>query len=72
MAIFLFFMILFGLISRQVHGACCVTIKHRIRMAIFFWLTFLSFIAISIACFYDHVPAMFWLAVFSSIFQGVS
>ena len=41
-------------------------------MGVFFWFTFLSFIGIAIACFYDKLPGMFWLAVASSIFQGVS
>ena len=65
-------MILFGAISRLVNGACCVKVAHTTRIAIVTIFTFGSFIAISLACFNDKNPDYFFVAVFASIFTGIS
>ena len=72
MAFFLFYMIFFGAISRLVNGACCVKVAHTTRIAIVTLFTFGSFVAISLACFNDHNPDYFFVAVFASIFTGIS
>jgi nitrate/nitrite transporter NarK len=72
MGFFVFFMKLFGLISRFVNGSCCVRVAHTTRMWIVSFLTFVSFLAISYACTHNDNPAMFNLAIGASIFTGIS
>jgi hypothetical protein len=72
MAFFLFYMILFGGISRLVNGACCVNLAHTTRIGIVTIFTLCSFLAISVCCFNDDNPAYFKVAVFASIFTGIS
>ena len=72
MSFFLFFMILFGCGSRFVHGAFCVKTKHRTRIIIVTLFTIASFVMIAISCQFNDVPALFWLAVISSMLTGIS
>lgn len=72
MGVFLFVMITFGAISRFVHGRFFVQVKHTNRIALTAFMCFSSFIMISIACIYDTIHWMFYLAIFGSIFAGIS
>ena len=72
MALFLFFMILFGASSRLVNGACCVNIKHTTRVGFVTIFTILSFSGIALACFNKDIPWMFGVAIAASIFSGIS
>ena len=72
MAFFLFVMVFFGGFARLVNGACCVNIKHSTRVAIMTCFSLCSFLMIAVACTNDHYPAFFWIAVFASIFIGIS
>ena len=72
MALFLFFMILFGASSRFVNGACCVKIDHLTRIGIVTIFTLSSFVMIAISCMNSKNPPFFWVAVAASIFTGIS
>lgn len=72
MGVFLFVMITFGAISRFVHGRFFVRVKHTNRIALTAFMCFCSFIMISIACIYNTIHWMFYLAIFGSIFAGIS
>ena len=67
----MFVMILFGAISRYVHGRYFVKVPHIKRIGLAAILILISFILIAIACFYDHLPWMFWIAVMASILTGI-
>ena len=72
MGFFLFFMILFGMISRYVHGACFVRVKHIYRILLVTFMTLTSFTLVALACFNDDKPAMFWVVVAASVLVGIS
>lgn len=72
MGAFLFVMIFFGAMSRWVHGRFFVNVRHTDRILIVTVFTLSSFVLIAIACIYDTVSWMFWVAVLASIFTGVS
>mmetsp|Transcript_8244 Transcript_8244/g.13806 ORF Transcript_8244/g.13806 Transcript_8244/m.13806 type:complete len:206 (+) Transcript_8244:180-797(+) len=77
MGLFLFFMILFGAMSRFVNGSLCVNVKHTVRVGVVTVFTFCSFIAIAVACIKGSQSGeknqfYFYLSVFASIFTGVS
>ena len=72
MGLFLFFMITFGASSRLVNGACCVNIPHLTRVGIVTCFTLFSFVMIAFACMNKDIPWFFWVAVASSIFNGIS
>ena len=72
MGLFLFFMIFFGMVSRYIHGALFVRVKHFYRIIIVTCLTLTSFTLISFACFNDDRPKMFWISVLASVLVGIS
>ena len=72
MGMFLFAMILFGGISRYIHGRYFVRVKHTNRILLVTFFTIISFILIAMACVENTVPQMFWVAVLASILTGVS
>lgn len=72
MGAFLFVMILFGAISRYVHGRFFVNVKHTNRILIVTVFTILSFVMIAVACQETQIPWMFWVAVLASVFTGIS
>jgi hypothetical protein len=72
MGLFLFFMIFFGASSRLVNGACCVNVRHLTRIGIVTCFTLFSFFMIAFACMNKDIPWFFWVAVASSIFNGIS
>ena len=72
MGVFLFVMILFGAISRVVHGRFFVRVKHMNRVLLVTMLTITSFVLIAVACIEDTEPPMFWVAVLASVLTGMS
>ena len=72
MGLFLFFMIIFGASSRLVNGACCVNVRHLTRIAIVTCFTLFSFFMIAFSEMNKDIPWWFWVAVASSIFNGIS
>ena len=72
MGVFLFVMILFGGISRFIHGRFFVRVKHTNRILIVTLFTIVSFVLIAVACIEDTIPWMFWVAVLASILTGIS
>ena len=72
MGVFLFVMILFGGISRVVHGRFFVRVKHINRVLLVTCFTITSFILIAVACIEDTEPSMFWVAVLASVLTGIS
>ena len=65
-------MIIFGALSRLVNGACCVNVRHLTRIGIVTCFTLFSFIMIAFACISRKISWFFWIAVASSIFNGIS
>lgn len=72
MGYFLFFMRGAGVISRYANGACCVNINHKTRVIVCAVLAVFSFLGIALASSNTHIYAYFWVAIFCSIFMGVS
>lgn len=72
MGVFLFVMILFGAMSRIVHGRFFVRVRHTRRILIVTVFTIMSFVLIAMACIKDDIPSMFWVAVLASVLQGIS
>ena len=77
MGFFLFSMILFGAASRFVNGSLCVNVRHTVRIGIVTVFTFCSFLMIALACIKgsgsgNKSLVYFVLAVFASIFTGIS
>ena len=60
------------MLSRYVHGAFFVRVKHIYRILIVTCLTLASFTLISYACFNDDKPQMFWVSVLSSVLVGIA
>ena len=60
------------MISRYIHGACFVRVKHIYRILLVTFMTLTSFTLVALACFNDDKPAMFWVAVAASVLVGIS
>jgi len=71
MGFILFFMIIAGAVSRFVHGACCVNVKHLTRSKIVTRATIMSFFLIAVACMNKNVSSFFWIAVAASTLNGI-
>ena len=65
-------MIFFGMLSRYVHGALFVRVKHIYRIIIVTFFTLISFALVSYACLNDDKPQMFWISVLASVLVGIS
>ena len=72
MGYFLFFMRGAGVISRYANGACCVNIRHITRIMICTVLAIFSFLGIALASANTDDESYFYVAIFCSIFMGIS
>ena len=72
MGYFLFFMRGAGVISRYANGACCININHKTRIIVCVALAVFSFLGIALASSNTNIQAYFGIAIFCSIFMGIS
>ena len=61
-----------GVASRCIHGACCVNISHLSRVKLVTILALVSFTGIAISSAYTDIEFFFYMAIFCSIFMGIS